>query len=335
MRATVTGGGGFLGRYIVEQLLAEGHEVVSVSRGHYPELETLGVTCRQADLSRRDDALRSLAGTDVLFHVAALAGVWGPRADYHRANVEGTQNVLAACAEHGIDRLIHTSSPSVCFDGHDHLRASHDLPRAERFLAAYPRSKAQAEALVQSANGPTLATVILRPHLIVGPRDPHLVPRLLERASQGRLAIIGDGRNEVSLTHVGNAAHAHLCAARALHPGAPCAGQAYFVANAEPVILWDWINHLLKELGQPPITRRIPLGLANGLGALCEAAWTLLPLKGEPPMTRFVAQQLATSHSYDIAALRRDLGYEEQVSLGKATEEIIKSAQSAGQSAGR
>jgi nucleoside-diphosphate-sugar epimerase len=323
LKVAVTGGGGFLGRRIVEMLREEGTRVLSISRGHYPELEALGVECRQADLSDKSAIRAALEGADAVIHVAAKAGVWGKRSEFMATNVTGTENVLAACAALGIGRLVYTSSPSVCFDGQDHLDASNDLPRARRFLSPYPESKALAEALVLDANSPQLATVALRPHLIFGPRDPHLVPRLLESAEQGRLARIGDGRNRVSLTHVDNAAFAHVCALRALGPEAPCAGQAYFVCNRQAVVLWDWINGLLKQLKRAPVTRSLPLSLACAAGAVCEAAWTLLPLKGEPPMTRFVALQMARSHSYDLGPLERDLGYREKLDMATATAHLV------------
>jgi len=324
VKVAVTGGGGFLGQRIVEMLREEGSEVVSISRGHYPELEALGVECRRADLTNEAALATALAGADAVIHVAAKAGFWGKREDFMAANLRGTETLLAACAQHGIGRLVYTSSPSVCFDGRDHLRATNDLPRATRFLSPYPESKALAEQSVLAANSAQLSTVALRPHLIFGPRDPHIIPRLLERAAQGRLIRVGDGRNEVSLTHVDNAAWAHVCALRALEPNAACAGQAYFVGNREPVLLWDWIDGLLQALGYPAVQRRLPLGIARALGLACEAAWTLLPLKGEPPMTRFVALQLARSHSYDMGPVERDLGYEERLDMAAATANLIE-----------
>jgi nucleoside-diphosphate-sugar epimerase len=307
-------------------LLADGARVISVSRSSYPELEARGVRCVRADLADAADADAlgaAMEGAEVVFHVAARAGYWGPRAAYWEANVEGTRNVLAACRAAGVGRLVYTSSPSVCFDGRDHLEASNDLPYARRFLAAYPASKAAAEALVLEADGSDLATVALRPHLIFGPRDPHLVPRLVARARAGRLSVVGDGRNRVGLTYVDNAAHAHLCAARALKPGAPCAGRAYFVTNGESVVLWKWITALLERLGVAPPRRRIPLAAARSVGALAELLWRGLRLSGEPPMTRFVALQLATTHTYDMQPTRRDLGYTELVGMTEATERLV------------
>jgi nucleoside-diphosphate-sugar epimerase len=323
LRALVTGGAGFVGRAVVEALLAEGHEVTSASRGAHPELEALGARTVRVDLADTADVERAVAGCDVVFHVAAKTGVWGPRADYERTNVIGTDNVIAGCRSQGVPKLVFTSSPSVCFDGRDHRRAGNDLPHATRFLCAYPETKARAERAVLAADGPELATCALRPHLVFGPGDPHLVPRLLARARAGKLAVVGDGTNEVSMTYVANAAAAHLAAARALSPGAPCAGRAYFVAQREPIRLWDWIGELLAAVGAPPVTRRVPAGVAYTGGAVLELLWRVARRSAEPPMTRFVARQLATSHSYDLAPLERDLGYREQVDMAEAHERTV------------
>jgi len=333
VKALVTGGGGFLGRAVVEALIEEGHEVGSASRGDYPELEALGVHTHRVDLTDRAGMEKAVAGADTVFHVAALTGVWGPRKEFHDANVVGTRNVVEACRRAGVGRLIATSSPSVCFDGTDHRRAQNDLPYARRFLAAYPETKAEAEALVLAANGEELATCALRPHLIFGPRDPHLIPRLLERARAGRLVVVGDGQNEVSLSYIDNAAAAHLDAARSLTPGAAHAGKAYFIAQTEPVRLWEWIGELLERMDIEPVRRRVPRGLAAGMGAILEAAWKTLSLSGEPPMTRFVAAQLASTHSYDLGPAERDFGYRERVGLQEATDRLVawlQRAESAG-----
>lgn len=319
MRVLVTGGGGFLGGALCRRLIERGDEVTSLSRGDYPGLREVGVRTVRADLTDTAAVARAAEGCDVVHHVAALAGVWGRRRDYWHANVEGTRSVLEACRSAGVTRLVHTSSPSVCFDGEDHRMASNDLPRATRFLAHYPASKAEAEALVLDASGPDLATCALRPHLIFGPGDPHLLPRVVEAARAGRLARVGDGTNEVTMCFVDNAAEAHLCAGDRLQPGAPLAGQAYFIGQEEPVRIWEWLDQLLAALGDPPIRKRISLGAARTVGGLLELLWTLLPLPGEPRMTRFVATQLATSHSYTMEPARRDLGYREVVGLEDAT----------------
>ncbi len=328
MKCLVTGGTGFLGRELVERLLARGDQVVSISRRPAPDLEALGAKSLAVELNETTPLREALAGVEVVFHTAAKAGIWGPRAEYWRTNVEGTANLLEQCVQAGVRRFVHTSSPSVTFSGDDHLRAANDLPHARRFLAHYPASKAEAERLALKANGAQgLATVALRPHLIIGRRDPHLVPRLVARARAGRLRIVGDGLNEVTLCAVENAAHGHLLAADRLSLGAHHAGGAYFLGQEEPVLLWPWIQDLLGRLGLDPKLPRISERSARGLGAACELTWNLLRLQGEPPMTRFLAAQLARSHSYDMGPARRDFGYREIVSLEEATAEAVAGRQ--------
>lgn len=327
--AAVTGGGGFLGGAVVDALLERGERVASISRGAYPELEARGVETLRADLADDPAALTELLRrreVETVYHCAARPGVFGPARDYERANVEATARVIEACRAAGVPRLVFTSSPSVVFDGHDHIDAGPDLPYPARYLAHYPRTKAQAERQALAADDSALATVALRPHLIFGPGDPNLIPRLLERADAGRLRIVGDGTSEVSLTYVENAAAAHLAAADGLREGAPLLhGRAFFVNNLEPVRLWEWINRILQGAGRSPVSRHVPAPLAYAAGATLEALYGALRLGGEPPMTRFVARQLATSHSYDMAPFVEacDGRYREAVSLDEATARTI------------
>ncbi len=188
MKALVTGGGGFLGKAIVKLLLARGDQVRSFSRNTYPALAELGVEQQSGEIGDAAAVVRAVEGCDIVFHVAAKAGVWGPYEEFYRANVLGTRNVIEACRQHGIRRLVYTSSPSVVFDGTDMEGVDESVPYPEHFEAFYPQTKAEAEQLVLQANDDTLATVALRPHLIWGPEDNHLVPRILERGARGRLA---------------------------------------------------------------------------------------------------------------------------------------------------
>ena len=199
-----------------------------------------------------------------------------------------------------------------------------EAPYPEHFEAPYPESKAKAEQVVLGANGAEFATCALRPHLIWGPRDPHIIPRLIERRRQGRLAQVGDGTNRVAITYIDNAAVAHLQAADVLAPGARCAGKAYFITDGEPVVLWDWINELLVAVGEKPISRKVSVGMAKRVGGILEWVWRTFGLSGEPPMTRFVAAELASSHWYDLAAARGDFGYSPLTEPGVGMERTVE-----------
>lgn len=324
MRALVTGGGGFLGQTLVTQLREAGHAVRIVARGQYPEVEALGVEAVSGDLADPATARQAVDGVDTVFHVAAKTGVWGHREDFVRSNVTATEVLIAAMREAGTPRLVHTSSPSVIFDGHDHLDATADqLPYPTSYLAHYPETKAEAERLVLAANGPGLATVALRPHLVWGARDPWLMPRVIARHRAGRLRIVGDGRNRVSLTYVDNAAAAHLQAAAALSPGAACAGRAFFVNDPDPVELWPWINRIFVAIGLPELHARVPYGLARALGGAAEGIWRVLGREDDPPMTRFVAAQLATSHTYDVRPAVQAFGYAPVVDAEEGVRRVI------------
>ncbi len=324
MSVLVTGGTGFLGRKLVERLLAEGRQVAVLGRTPAPDLEARGVRFIQASLGDATAVEAACAGIETVFHTAAKVGVWGDYDDFFRTNVLGTRAILAGCRRHGVARLVYTSTPSVVYNGHDLAGANESLPLTSDCPSPYPLTKAIAEREILAAHGPELRTVALRPPLIWGVGDPHLVPRLLARAKAGRLRIVGNGQNRVDMVHIDNAVAAHLLAERALSGPRPVAGgQAYFITNGEPVLLWEWINALLRGLGVPPVTKTISLGAASVIGALCEAAWRVLPVRGEPPMTRFIAAELAKDHWFDIAAARRDLGYAPHVSMAAGTAELI------------
>jgi nucleoside-diphosphate-sugar epimerase len=324
VKALVTGGGGFLGRRIVELLLEQGAEVRSVARGRYPEVEALGVECLEGDLCNSADAERAVAGRDVVFHVAAMPGVWGSREKFWSINVDGTRNVIAAMQRAGVAKLVFTGTPSVVGYEDDIENGSNDLPYVDRHLSIYPESKAAAEKLVLGANAPGLATVALRPHLIFGPRDNHLLTEIATRAAAGALPMVGDGKNRVDFTYIDNAAWAHLDAARALTGhDAVCAGNAYFISNDEPVVLWEFLNDLFGRLGVPRVERRIPRGVARRAAGVLEFLWNHLPLDGEPRLTRFLADALARSHWYDMEPARRDLGYTVRVSMAEGIDRTV------------
>ncbi len=323
-QATVIGGSGFLGKYLVERLMAQGcGKVVSFSRRGDSELEKHGVSVIRGDLRDAKAVRRACSGSTVVFHTAAKAGVWGRFRDYYDINVTGTVNVLHTCRELGICNLIYTSSPSVAYPPTlDIAGEDETLPYPERYLAHYPATKAIAERMVIDFDWKELSAIALRPHLIWGPRDPHLLPRVIKAARAGSLAIVGDGHNMVDLTYVVNAAAAHIMAAEyaAAHPGCR---KKYFVSDNNPVNLWDWNNRMLSRLGIDPITRHISYRKAYAIGAIMEAVFRLFPPQFEPPITRFVAGQLAFSHYFNIGAAQCDLGYHPVVSPEEAIEKTV------------
>jgi len=325
MRVLVTGGNGFLGQAIVRRLLARGDSVRSLQRSATPELEASGVECIRGDVAELAIVKRAAEGCQAVFHVAAKAGVWGRYEDFHRANVLGTQNVIASCQSHAIRKLIYTSSPSVVFNGRDEAGIDESVPYPSHYLAHYPQTKAIAEQMVMSANGPELATVSLRPHLIWGPGDNHLFPRLVQRAREGQLRQVGNGKNLVDTTYIDNAADAHLLAAERLEIGSSVAGKAYFISNGEPLPLWDLINRMLACADVAPISRGISATTAYNVGAVLEAIYTVTRRQDEPRMTRFVARQLSTSHWFRQDAARRDLGYVPQVTVEEGLRRLTES----------
>jgi nucleoside-diphosphate-sugar epimerase len=322
MRALVTGGGGFLGSGITKALLKEGNEVSVMGRGLYPHLPA-SVKILQGDIRDSEFVNSSLENIDTVFHTAAIPGIWGK--DFFSVNVQGTENIISSCQNNSVRRLIFTSSPSVVFGNASLEGVDESTPYPEKYLCDYPRTKALAEKMVLQANNANLSTVAIRPHLIWGPGDPHLVPRLLEKARKNKLVQVGDGNNKVDILYIDNAVSAHLLACEALEGNANISGKAYFVSDGEPMVLWDWINQLLGRMGRPNVSRKISYKNAMRMGAFLEGVYGLFGIKSEPPMTRFLASQLATSHYFDISRAKKDFGYKPIVSHEEGMIRLIHS----------
>lgn len=312
MNVLVTGGGGFLGSAIVKQLIAKGNNVRSFCRSYYSKLEELGIEQIKGDIGDSGAVERACKGIDLVFHIAAKPPPWGNYADYYRTNVIGTQNVIDACVNQNIPKLVYTSTPSVVFNGADIEGADESFPYPRKYNAHYPKTKALAEQKVLKSASGNLRTIILRPHEIWGPGDNHIAPRLIARAK--RLKRIGNGKNLIDTTYIDNAANAHLLAAEKLDENEALSGKIYFISQGEPMLAWDMINAILTMAGFGPVKGSVPYRLAWMIGALLEFVYKIFHLSGEPYITRFMAYAVAKSHWFDIGAAKRDLGYIPRVS---------------------
>lgn len=320
--ALVTGGSGFLGRAIVKLLLAENLKVRVLCRKNYPDLLAAGCEIYQGEISDLEVVTKAVEGCEMVFHTAAKAGVEEPYSEYERINYQGTLNVLDACRSHKVRRLIYTSSPSVAFSHGNICGGDESLPYPDYHDAYYPRTKCMAEREILKKNSSELATVALRPHLIWGPGDNHLAPRLVSRARAGGLKFVGDGKNVVDTVYIDNAAKAHILAAQALFPGSKVAGKAYFITNGDPRPISEITNLIIGAAGIAPVTATISPKIAWLIGLICETAFKLFKLKGEPPITRWMAAELSTSHWFKIDAARNDFGYTPEVSIEQGIEKL-------------
>ncbi len=322
-RILITGGGGFVGQALLHQLLKENTECAVLGRNRYPQLESSNVTCYQGDISDRAFVIRTVRDFDAVFHVAALAGIWGERKTFHDINVVGTENVIEACIANSIPVLVHTSTPSVVFAGDDIRYGDETLPFPQRFLCNYARTKVEAEQRVLSVDQSILKTCAIRPHLIWGPGDPHLIPRLIDRGRKGKLKIVGDGQNMVDISYIDNVATAHILAAKNLLTTAESSGKAYFIGQERPVKLWQWINELFAKLDIPPVRKKVSLPAAYFVGGILETIHKLLIPDKEPVMTRFLAQQLAKSHYFSHTMAQEDFGYTPVVSIEEGMDKLL------------
>ena len=323
MRAVVTGGGGFVGGALGARLHADGHEVIAVGRRPNPRAAGLGIRSVVCDLTAADARSRlaeTFAGVDCVFHTAAHVKMWGPREAFVRGNVVATDAVIAAARAAGVGRLVFTSSPSVVAADHDLRGVDESQPYPSVYRALYPETKAAAERAVLAAHGGELGTIALRPHLIFGPGDTNLVPTILTRARASRLVRVGAGKNLVDLTFIDDCVAAHLRAAEALATRPSAGGRAYFISQGTPVPLWEWIGRVLALHDAPPVRRRISTTTAHLLATVAETVWKAGGSRSDPPLTRFLAAEMATDHWFNIDASRQQLGYSPSCTVWEATD---------------
>jgi|WetSurMetagenome_2_1015567.scaffolds.fasta_scaffold00125_22 2-alkyl-3-oxoalkanoate reductase len=325
MNILVTGGGGFIGSELIRELLKRDHRITSFSRGDYPGLRNSGIILKRGDLSDKSAVLDACEGIDLVFHMAAKAGMWGAYKDYYSTNVTGTKNVVEACIEKKVKGLIYTSSSSVVFNGKDIENGDESMPYPGSSVSHYISTKALAEKIVLSANSSGLRTIALRPHIVIGPGDNHLLPRLIERARNGKLRQIGDGKNLVDITSSRNAAIAHVCAMDSILSNPGSAGKAYFISNGEPVVLWDVINHILKGAGLNQVSKSISFRSALVLSSLSEGLSKIFHIKKEPVLTRFAVYELSKSHWFNIQSAREILNYTPETSNRESIDMVIAS----------
>lgn len=333
MKVLVTGASGFLGQHIAKQLLDAGHEVTNFSRSTPAALTEIGISTINGNIRNYDDIQKASSGFDAIIHTASLVAMWGKWEDFRATNIDGTNNVIQACIENNINKLVYTSTPSVVFGNKSLTGVDESTPYPKKYLADYAKSKAAAEKNVLHANSEKLMTVALRPHLIFGSDDKNLIPRLLSKFKKSQLLIIGDGENTVDVIHVKNAAFAHILALESLKENSPSLGQAYFLGQERPVNLWNFINAILKQYNLGPIDKKISSKKAYFIATLIEFTYKFFKItKHEPPLTRFMVKQFTKSHYFNHQKSLNDLGNYYLLNIEDALKELNYTKHSSGQS---
>ena len=328
MKALVTGAGGFLGGGIARALKDRGEEVRGFSRGDHPELAAQGVEQLRGDVADHNAVTQAVHGVDIVFHVAAKVAAGGRHRDFYETNVRGTENVIGACRECDVGALVYTSTPSVTFGLTDLEGVDESIGYSDHFEASYGETKAEAERQVLAAASDVFHTVALRPHLIWGPGDTSVLPRVVERGRKGQLRRIDGPPKRSGHTYIDDAVRAHLLATDRLLAGGEEAarinGRPYFITAGEPVEIWTFLNGLLGAAGVPPVEKRISFRTAMAAGWVFEKLHALSGGKGDPRMSRWIVRELTTSHWFDISAARRDLGYEPQVGMAEGMHRLTE-----------
>ena len=323
MKVLVTGTGSLLLGGIASELLRRGDEVVCLQRrptafeGHQNAHEVL------ADVCDADAVALAAKGCDAIIHGAARVGVVGSQKEFYDTNVRGTENILLAAQQHNISRLVFVSTPSVAHTGHSLVGAPAGEAELGRSRSYYAESKAIAERTVLNARNSQLAVVAIRPHLVWGPGGAQLVGRIVERAASGRLAVVGTGNALVDSTYIDNAISAHIAALDALHIGSACDGKAYVISNGEPRTVNELMRSMCESAGIPFEPRHVSLALGIRLGSVVERLWPLVR-SSEPPITRFIAEQLGTAHWFDQRSVQQELQWAPSVTLDEGFKRLTQ-----------
>ncbi len=321
MRVLVTGASSLIGAGVVDLLLARGDRVATLQRRHVASIPDV-VEQHLGDVADAAVVERAVDGCDGAIHLASKVVVVGNRSEYVSTNIDGTRHVLDAARRHGVQRVVHVSSPSVAHDGRPIIGGGADPALTSHGAAWYPETKAIAEELALGANDDHMAVTVIRPHLVWGPGDTQLVGRIVERARSGRLALVGGGAALVDTTYIDNATSALVAALDALGPGARCAGRAYVVSNGEPRPIRELVEGICLAAGAPFAPRDVPLAAARRIGSVIDRVWPRLGRTDEPPLTRFLADQLGTAHWFDPRPVRHDLGWAPEVSIDDGLAEL-------------
>lgn len=316
MRVLLTGATSLLGRTTAATLLAAGHEVTVLQR------RPSGLPCREVlcDITDTQGVDAAARDQEAVLHLAAKVDVTGPWREFERVNVGGTRAVVEASRRAGVRRLVYVSSPSVAHAGEalEGVAAEPAAPALAR--SSYARSKGMAEQLALAADGSDLAVVAIRPHLVWGPGDTQLVGRIVERARAGRLVIVGTGAALIDTTVLPNAADALVAALTS-----PARSEALVVSNGEPRTVREILSRICLAMGVPPPARRVPAPVAKAAGVAVQAMWAGLG-RNEPPLTRFLAEQLSTAHWFDQRRTREALGWRPRVTLDEGFRALAASA---------